>query len=557
MKKRTFLNKIFICTLSAVILLSAPACTVNAGLLSMSDIPKESTAPARSSATLLNVKKYNSNKLKITWARSADAAGYMLYRSTREDAGYKCIYTTKNPFTSSYKNKVEKGKRYYYYIRTIFKDGSVSSPSESLSGLLLKKTTEKKYKTSIKITPTVKNGQYDPSDAYAGMMATPDTVCSFSRKSKDYTVLLKNQKLLVYEILSNGKANRKKVIDLSGYSYDLFGGMYGAPDGNLYVALGYKNPYQQDYKTVVTLLKINSKWKIKDEAEIKSKDYYVSDNLQGIEEPFQGGNPSFSMQGKTLYMYTTAYVIEKGKWEHQTSLSYVLNTSTMDAYVQDPAHVSLSFNQKSPLKDGYLFTIDHGIKTYKKSDQRGICITAKSGYNTKSEQSLFSLKNVFSFTGNNGSLYTGTTLGGAELGQNNLLVCGTSVPHNNTIAGISGNSEGYRKNVYLITVNKTTGASSFKWLTNYNPAYSDTTVSECRMVKITDNAFAILYNTIKGNSKKLHCLFVDNNGKTIKSKTYKKVKFDANSQPIVSGSSILWVSTSSGRLITNRIPITL
>lgn len=62
--------------------------------------------------------KAGKRKVTVKWGKVKGASGYVIYRSTKKDKGFKKIKTIKKGSTKSYTNKkLKKGKKYYYRIR--------------------------------------------------------------------------------------------------------------------------------------------------------------------------------------------------------------------------------------------------------------------------------------------------------------------------------------------------------------------------------------------------------------------------------------------------------
>lgn len=103
-------------------------------------------------AKIKTVKPYKDDYLKITWTKCKIATGYKLYRSEKKDSDYKCVYTAKSNKTTSWKQKVTKGKKYYYRIVTIYKDKK-SDPSVSVPQILPKMELDR-TKTNLRVGKT-------------------------------------------------------------------------------------------------------------------------------------------------------------------------------------------------------------------------------------------------------------------------------------------------------------------------------------------------------------------------------------------------------------------
>lgn len=123
----------------------------------------------------------------------------------------------------------------------------------------------------------------------------------------------------------------------------------------------------------------------------------------------------------------------------------------------------------------------------------------------------------------------------------NIITVGTSVTQNYKVAGVTGNSGKYKKNVFMTITDKNTLKSKIKWLTTYNPKKSKITVREVRTVKLSDDAIVIMYTTVKKSKSTLHYIVVNNQGNVICKKTYKNMEFTASSQPKLYNGAINWV----------------
>lgn len=65
----------------------------------------------------LKVSKESTSSLKLTWKVTSKANGYIIYRSTKKDSGFKAIKTIKTPYTTYFTDKkLSKGKTYYYKV---------------------------------------------------------------------------------------------------------------------------------------------------------------------------------------------------------------------------------------------------------------------------------------------------------------------------------------------------------------------------------------------------------------------------------------------------------
>lgn len=522
----------------------------------ISSQPAEFTAePLKTKIT--SVSKQGSSSLKIKWKKMSGATGYVVYSASSDNGKYKKLYTAKSGNTISYTHKVSKGKTYFYYVVAVY--GNVKSePSMSFAGML-PKSGKASGKTQTKVNQEeVTAWTWQKGDSvsvlggkgqYSGWnWAKPDQTYYYESGGKYCVVCVQdNGSLQISELNLSMKYTSQKKVKLG--KYDVWGGFYKGTDGNFYVAVGYYNLKESDSKTVIKVMKYNSKWKLQKTCSIKGS---ASNAFKGIYSPFEAGSCRMDMQGSTLYVHTARQMyMHSDGLRHQSNISFEINTKTMKYAAADDSYVSHSFNQYVKFKDGNLYQVDHGD-----GYPRAITLTITNNYQTQKETSVEA--EVFKFKGYTGDNFTGAQVGGAEVGYKNVLICGTAQPHGYKVKGVTGSGNGLKENVFVVVADRETGKSQVKWLTTYNPKTSKTTVSEARMVKLSDKRFAILYNTETNGKDKLHYVVVDNNGKKVYSKNYNGMYLYGKSQPILYKGYIQWVATylKDNRRITKsfRIP---
>ena len=67
--------------------------------------------------------------VKLSWKRNKKATGYVIYRSTKKNSGYKRIKKINNNKTVSYQDKKIRKKGNYYYKIVTVKKGNASAMS--------------------------------------------------------------------------------------------------------------------------------------------------------------------------------------------------------------------------------------------------------------------------------------------------------------------------------------------------------------------------------------------------------------------------------------------
>ena len=469
-------------------------------------------------ARVKSVDTVGPSDLQITWEKVNDAVSYDLYESkTGEFGEYVKAASIPSSEPCSYVRTVNKGITYNYYVVVHFSNGYVSKNSNRLSGFI---PNEKLKKGSKDITG-VKLNDYGRVYYYSTGKS------SFGVEVIDTG---KTNKLVIYKIDDKMNLKKYKVVKLE--KFDHWGGFCKGTDGNFYVVYGYDNEKERKDKTVIKIVQFDSKWKRQKTAIIKGS---ARNEFEGIKEPFRSGTVSMTMKDDTLFIHTARLMFKSSDGRnHQSNISFEINTKTMTAKTANYNYTSHSFDQYARYKDNDLYLVDHGD-----AYPRSIAVTRVSNYKTDNEKK--EENDVFDFMGNIGENYTGTFIGGTEVGQHNILIAGTSVPHKNKVKGVTGYDYSLKRNVYLITVDRATGKKTFKWLTTYHPKRSKVTVSKVRLIKICDSRFAILYSTQENKKDTLHYLVVDDSGNVVYKKSYKDMIFSGIKQPLLSGGYIMWI----------------
>ena len=481
-----------------------------------------------------SVKKASSKGLKLVWSADAGASSYTVFRSIHENYGYKKIATTtKVSYTDK---KAKKGTIYYYRIRATY-PGCGSIDSRTL-GQMITKSSKVAHK-SVKL-----GSAFAEYGNYMNWTST-SSVLYYVQGSKLFAVCHVGSTLKVIGFNSKMKKVSIRTVKLPKFEY--WGGMYHGPDGNNYVAVGYNNYKESKTKTVIKVIKYNSSWKKGKTAVIKGG---ASNSFEGIYSPFEAGTVSFDMQDSTLYLLTcrTMFKTDDGL-HHQSNIAFSVNTKNMKAKEDNIAYTSHSFNQRVKFKDGTVYLADHGD-----AYDRGICLTWQDGYGTETASVKYEVP--FPFLGGTGENYTGASMGGMEVGKKNILVCGTAKPHGFKIAGVKGYDYSLKSNVYVTVTDRETEKSSVKWLTSINPKKGKQTVGPARMVKLSDDRFAVIYSITSDKTEKstVYYTVVNNEGKKLLTKKYSNVVF-GGSQPKLMNGCIYWIDQPEyGKPVLYRIP---
>lgn len=474
---------------------------------------------------LSSVKKSGKKSLRIQWKRMAGAIGYKLYRSEWENGAYSCIYTADGGI-NSYEQNVSPGVTYYYKVTAVFPEGE-SDFSNSISEFIPKKG-KKKSASAQKLGQKYIRGQY------SGNWANSDQTYYYKSGGGLYAVCVQsNGNLKIFRISGSLKVKKVKTIKLK---YDVWGGFYAGEDGNFYVAVGYHNYSESRTKTVIKIIQYNSSWKKRKTAEIKGG---ASNVFEGIYEPFEAGSLRMDLQEEMLYVATARKMFRHSDGlRHQSNISFLIDTKTMQEKKAKHAYVSHSFNQFVKFKDKNLYLLNHG-DAYPRSLLLSVIPDYAPGASQNEEN-----RTLCAFLGSAGENFTGCKVGGMEIGKENVLVCGIMQPHKEKVKGVPGYGGSLKYNVFLARSNRDTGKTTFQWLTKYNPERTSVIVGETRMVKLCDDKFAILYSTAQKGKETLNYVVVSDAGKKVFSKKYSGMVFDGDSQPILYKGNIVWADTS-------------
>lgn len=453
------------------------------------------------------------SKVTLNWATNSNIKEYRIYRRKDIYSSWKLIYTEKRGSVGSRTLSAQAGTSYIYKVEYVFPEYKVTTSERSC--YVPKKASKKKTRIKIKLNQYFSKGQYR-----GGYSATRDNTFYYVRRNVLHVVCVNERILYDYSMKSNGKVKSKKKVKLC--KYDSWGGFYYAPDGCIYVAVGYPNSKKSNSKTVIKVLKYSASWKLQKTCYIKGK--------ERITTPFVSGNLRMEMRGTKIYMVTSKLMFNG----HQANVAFLIDTKTMKYKSAYDSYVSHSFNQFVRFDANNLYVVDHGD-----AYDRGINVVEVKNYGTKNASTKELLP--FKIKGAIGNNYTGLKLGGVEITGNNILMAGISVPQNYKVAGVTGNKEDYVKNVFLTITDKNTSKSRIKWLTTYNPKKSKVQVDEVRTIKLSDDAVVIMYTTTLKSKSTLHYVVVNDQGNVICKKDYKNMEFTASSQPILYNGAINWV----------------
>lgn len=289
----------------------------------------------------------------------------------------------------------------------------------------------------------------------------------------------------------------------------LFGAFY--TDGAYYYLLtGGKNPDKLPDVECYRLTKYDKSWN-----RIASCGVYDCDTCY----PFEAGGASITSSGK----YVVARSCHAKYSGHQSNFTFMVDSTSMELLQGNPpmgGYVSHSFNQYVKIDNNHVVSADHG-------DAYPRAIVVYSYYTDINEDKFcygypFSIEyDVLPISGEIGDNTTGATLGGFEVTGSSYIVAGTSIEQ-------GGNSS--VKNVYFGIVNKSSGAISLNWLTDYQEDAGNPFI-----VKINDSRLAVIWS----KDSKVYYAFIDGSGNLTGSISSAN-GYLSDCQPVLKDGRILW-----------------
>ena len=377
-----------------------------------------------------------------------------------------------------------------------------------------------------------------------------------NKSDQDYSTWASNITSYLYEN-SNGTLTRVEAMDktivIEEYSksfklksstsipreLNIFGGFYAGTDAN-YIVFGQSNYSEKSNLEVFRVVKYSKEWKRLGACSLKNCNTVV---------PFEAGSLRFAECKDMLYirtchkMYTTSDGLN-----HQANLTMSVDTRNMkvtDSYSGISnigyGYVSHSFNQFIQVDGNELLAVDHG-DAYPRS-----VVLIK--YDKAAGEQTFTggceSVDLLEFPGAIGANYTGGSVGGFEVSNDSYLVVGNYMKKGKAV-----------RNVFVSVTSKEKfdeDHTKLTYLTNYK---TNVTASTPQLVKIDDEKFMVLWETINEKTwqSNVSYVLIDQNGKKLSEvQTVKGHLSDC--QPIVYNKQIVWYFTSESTPIFCAIPL--
>ncbi|BCJ92560.1 hypothetical protein acsn021_01290 [Anaerocolumna cellulosilytica] len=374
-------------------------------------------------------------------------------------------------------------------------------------------------------------GRYGGSDKTFVFKLSNDQIGVFTRVADETS-----QKLELNLYDKNLNYISKKTIALP---YTEWGGLHQGEDGNYYAAVGQKNKEQNNSKIVYSIIKMDKDFKELGRCNITGKE-------SNTVIPYDVGFARMTMDGTVLIVHADRerYTSDDGL-NHQSNITFIIDSTSMTQFYVGALfpynHVSHSFNQFVKMDSGNLVYVDHGdayprsvvMQTHYNFSVNGW----SDNYRNRPATNELDLMTIKGSTGDN---ETGTKVNGFEIGTYHNLVAGVSIPHD-TIT--DNNITPYKvQNVYVSLVTKDGNSSKLIWLTDYKEG-GKISANTLRMVKITADKFALIYQIQKEDAYSTGLILIDSNGSVLTKKEY-DTYFSCYTQPLYDNGSILWIDNS-------------
>ena len=302
----------------------------------------------------------------------------------------------------------------------------------------------------------------------------------------------------------------------------LFGAFY-SDSNNYYVFSGRDNTKESNSFECFRLTKYDKDWQRLGECSFSNCDTY---------HPFACGGADIATYGNIMAIRSnrTMYAGSDGL-HHQANITMLVDSSTMKVkkalHTGFVGYFSHSFDQYVRIDNGHMVTCDHGDCYPREIGVQYFKDDVNSGETDKVDY-YTALKIGGSYSDNHN--YTGASLGGFEISSTSYIVAGSSIDQEK----FDPNTP---RNIYVSTVNKSTGEVKTKWITNLDDV-DDDGYGTPWLVKISDNSFALIWSKEEGDGN-VYYAFLDGNG-NLKGSVLTAKGYIADCQPVLSGNKIFW-----------------
>ena len=307
----------------------------------------------------------------------------------------------------------------------------------------------------------------------------------------------------------------------------IYGGFY-ASSSNYYILSGQTNSEESADVECFRITKYDLNWN-----RLGSVGLYDCNTTV----PFDAGSARFAMSGKYLVIRTAheMYTSDDG-YNHQANVTIEVDTETMtvtDSFCtvmnSSFGYVSHSFNQFVHVENNKIIAVDHGDAYPRSIALIQYNTDMSTGVFTPTHSTYCTVTNLFSFPGTTGDNSTGASVGGFEISSSSYLVAYNYVVNADNYASNSAT-----RNVFIASMDKTSGEVTLKQITSY--ADGDTTASVPHLVKLSDISFLVLWE--QGDT--VYYTMLDAAGDPVGEIYSMENAALSDCVPIVSGSKAVW-----------------
>ncbi|MGN0485035.1 MAG: hypothetical protein ACI4HI_15940 [Lachnospiraceae bacterium] len=305
---------------------------------------------------------------------------------------------------------------------------------------------------------------------------------------------------------------------------NLFGGCFCGTENN-YLVFGQENEKESDETEVIRVVKYTKNWERVDDCKIYGANTYL---------PFDAGSLRMIELEGNLYIYTCHEMYadkEEPGTHHQANMLFTVDEKTMEtkdsmyevSNLVD-GYVSHSFNQFIRTDGTSIYRVDHSeANTLSMYDEylsvNGITLTK---YHKDSSSTNVRVHIPLKFDIHEGN-YTGASIGGLELGENNCLIA-----YNKDVSNFCEN-----RNVYVAITDQLLNQTKIIQLTAYTQNDSITCYTP-QLVKINENMFLVMWEEYDEKTQEIitKLMTIDADGNTISKAVETDLK-ESDCQPIV------------------------
>lgn len=311
----------------------------------------------------------------------------------------------------------------------------------------------------------------------------------------------------------------------------IFGGFYSDGTYN-YVLTGQNNLSENDNEEVYRITKYDQNWNYLGRAGIRGANTW---------KPFQAGTARIVKSGNYLIIRTCHEMYANAGVHHQANVSIEFDTQKIKitdyyagVYNISNGYVSHSFNQFVRCDGNKVVAIDHG-DAYPRSVsivKYGTDLSSGKYVGSCTNASMWQIKG-----GKVGDNYTGVSVGGFEISDNNYIVVGNSVDQDNY-------SSSKTRNVFVSVIGKnfsSNSTASYGRITTY--AEGSSSASTPHLVKVNNDAFVIIWS--KDNA--VYYRQIDGAGRRV-GNMYSMLGSLSDCEPVIYNGKIVWYVWNNEKL---------